>query len=113
MQMTTHTAETPPLIVARARVAAFLYLLLLPLIFFGMGYVPSALIVPGDTATTAKNILASESLFRLSIASTLLGHIITDIVWVLVLYQLLKPVNKTMASLMVIFSLLGFPIAML
>jgi hypothetical protein len=115
--MITRTAETSPsieipLIVTRARVAAFLLLVLAPLSVFGMIYVPSMLIVPGDAATTARNIMASESLFRLGIASTLLGQII-GIFWTLVLYQLLKPVNKNMAVLMVIFNLLIVPITML
>jgi hypothetical protein len=78
-----------------------------------MLYAPSMLIVPGDAATTARNIAASESLFRLGIASTLLSHLSSDIFWPLVLYQLLKPVNRNMASLMVIFSLVGFPISAL
>jgi hypothetical protein len=117
MQMTTRTAETAPrieipLIVTRARVAAFLVLILGSLAVFGMVYVPSMLIVPGDAATTARNIMASESLFRLGIASTLLSQVV-GIFWVLVLYQLLKPVNKNMAVLMVIFNLLIVPIAML
>jgi hypothetical protein len=111
--MAAHLIEKPPFSVTWARVAALVFLLLTPLAPFGIEYVPSALIVPGDMATTARNILASESLFRLGIASTLLSHIVTDIFWVLVLYQILKPVNQGMASLMVIFSLLGFPISML
>ena len=115
--MTTRTAETSPLIeipliVTRARVTAFLLLILAPLAVFGMVYVPSMLIVPGDATATARNIMASELLFRLGIASTLLSQVI-GIFWVLVLYQLLKPVNKNMASLMVIFNLLIVPIAML
>ena len=115
--MITRTAETSPsieipLIVTRARVAAFLLLVLAPLSVFGMIYVPSILIVPGDAATTVKHIMASESLFRLGIASTLFSQLV-GIFWVLVLYQLLKPVNKNMAVLMVIFNLLIVPIAML
>jgi hypothetical protein len=117
MHMATRTVETSPhieipLSVTHARVAAFLLLILSPLAVFGMIYVPSMLIVPGDAATTASNIMASESLFRLGIASTLLSQIV-GIFWVLVLYQLLKPVNKNMAVLMVIFNLLIVPIAML
>jgi hypothetical protein len=99
--------------ITRVRLAALLVLLLIPVAVFGMLYVPSTLIVPGDAATTARNIQASESLFRLGIASTLLSHLSSDIFWPLVLYHLLKPVNKSMASLMVIFSLVGFPISML
>ena len=35
---------------------------------FSIMYVPATLIVPGDAATTANNIMASESLFRLSLS---------------------------------------------
>ena len=49
--MTTRTAETSPLVYAR--VAGFLYLLLLPTGIFGILYVPSTLIVPGDAAATS------------------------------------------------------------
>jgi hypothetical protein len=95
-----------------ARVAGLLYLLLLPLGIFGILYVPATLVVPGDGATTVTNIIASASLFRLSIVSALMVQIVNMAV-VLVLYRLLKPVNKTVASLMVIFLLVAVPIAML
>jgi len=95
-----------------ARLAGTLYLLLLPLGILGLILVQTNLIVQGDAATTASNILASESLFRVSIVSALMVQIVNIFV-VLMLYQVLKPVNKNMASLMVIFILLGAPIAML
>jgi len=94
-----------------ARVAGFLYLVLLPLGIFGM-MIRQRLIVPGDAAITAHNIMASESLFRLSIVSALIVQLVNILV-VLVLYKLLKPVNKNHALLMVIFFLVGVPIAML
>jgi hypothetical protein len=94
-----------------ARIAGLLYLTLVPLGFFGM-YVSSRLVVSGDAATTASNIMASERLFRIGIVSALLVQIVNIFV-VLALYRLLKPVNKNMAMLMVIFLLLGVPIAML
>jgi hypothetical protein len=56
--------------------------------------------------------MASESLFRLGIVSALLIFI-ADIVVVLMLYQLLKPVDKNIAALMVILNLPGVPIAIL
>ncbi len=107
--MTTRTAKPSPL--AYARVAGFLYLLLVPLAFFGFPYGPSRLFVPGDAAATVNNIIASEPLFRLSIAINLLGALINVLV-VLALYRLLKPVNKDMAALMVVFLLLSVPIGM-
>jgi len=108
--MTIRTAETSPL--ARARVAGCLYLMTVPLGIFSLMYVPSSLIVSGDAAATANNIMASEALFRLGIVSTLLGQVI-GILYILVLYRLLKPVSKNIAVLMVVFSLLGIPMTML
>ena len=108
--MITRTTKTAPL--TYARVAGVLYLSLVPLAFFGFPFGPSHLFVPGDAATTANNIIASEWLFRLSIVINLLGAIINALV-VLALYKLLKVVNKNMASLMVIFLLLSVRIGML
>ncbi len=108
--MTVPTGEISPR--DRARVAGFLYLLLVPLAYFGFPYGPSRLFVSGDAAATANNILSAESLFRASIAINLLGAMVNVLV-ALALYPLLKPVNKLMASLMVIFYLLSAPIAML
>jgi len=93
-----------------ARLAGFLYVLTIPLSVFGFFYVPSKLIVPGDAAATASNIAASEGLFRSGIVSWLIGQAIF-VVLPLVLYKLLKPVNKTHALLMVIFIVLAIPIA--
>ena len=95
-----------------ARIAGFLYLLLIPLGVFGMLYVPATLYVPGDVAATASNIMANEVLFRLSIVSALLTQIVQIFV-VLFLYQVLKPAGKNLAIFMVIFILVAVPIAML
>jgi hypothetical protein len=94
-----------------ARRAGVLYLLGSVAGVFGILYGPS-LVVPGDAAATTRHILASESLFRLSIVSALLDQVIFILV-VLALYQLLKVVNQTMAVLMVIVLLVSIPIAML
>ena len=80
--------------------------------FFSILYVPSLLIVAEDATTTASNIMANESLFRIGIAGSLITQLI-QIVVVLVLYQLFKPVDKNHALLMVIFALVGVPITML
>ena len=108
--MTNRAAETSPLIVAR--VAGILYLVMGVIGAFSILYVPSTLIVPGDAVTTANNIMASQLLFRSGIVSGLLSQIMF-ILLVLFLYQLLKPVNKNLALLMVIFVLVAVPIAML
>ena len=95
-----------------ARFAGFLYLLVAVCGIFNAMVGPESLIVPGDAATTVNNIMASESLFRLSIVSDIIGQ--TAHIWlVLALYKLLKPVNKNHAVLMVVIGLIGVPIAML
>ena len=104
--------EEPNSIKKTARVAGLLYLLVAAFGVFGLVYVPSVLVVPGDAAATAENILASASLFRLGIVSALITQAV-QIVLVLVLYKLLEPVNRNLALLMVVFILLGVPIAML
>jgi Domain of unknown function (DUF4386) len=95
-----------------ARVAAFVFL---GIFFLGIStelFIRPGMIVPGDAAATVKNIAASEALFRLSLVSDLI-RLVLLMVLPLVLYQLLKPVNKNIASLMVIFALTGVPISML
>lgn len=108
--MTTRIVETSPLV--RARVAGLLYLIANLFAPFTLLYLPSRFIVSGDAGGTASNIMASESLFRFGIVLNLFTFI-CQIFLVLALYQLLYVVNKNMASLMVIFSLLAVPIAML
>ena len=84
-----------------ARIAGLLYLVNAITGFFSIVYVPSRLIVYGDAAATAANILASERLFRIGIVSELICAVeFLFLVWVL--YRLLGGVNKTQASLMVI-----------
>ena len=95
-----------------ARSTGFLYLLLAVFGSFGLIYIPNNILVPGDAAATANNIMASEGVFRLSVVSALLTQVI-NIAVVLCLYKLLKPVSNTQAGLMVLFLLLGVPIAML
>src|ERR1700740_2915194 len=92
-----------------ARIAGLPYLVNGVTGFFGIIYVPSRLIVSGNAAATANNILASEGLFRLGIVSELICA--AEFVFLLlVLYRLLGAVNKTHASLMVILGLVFVPI---
>ena len=90
-----------------ARVAGLLYLLL---IVFGITaeLIRQSFIVPGDAATTVNNIMVSESLFRIGFMSDLI-MIMCFLLLPLALYVLLKPVNKNLASLMVIFVLVSVP----
>jgi hypothetical protein len=95
-----------------ARVAAFVFLIIFFLGMFTELFIRPGMIVPGDAAATVRNIGASEELFRLSLVSDLLRQTLL-ILLPLILYKLLKPVNKTIAALMVIFALVCVPISML
>jgi hypothetical protein len=94
------------------RFAGLLYILTSIPGFFAMMYVPSKLIVHGNAAATASNIAASETLFRLGIAGQLIGQAGFILVG-LALYELLKGVNRRLASLMVTLVVVQIPIAFL
>jgi hypothetical protein len=73
-----------------------------------MLYVPSTLIVPGDAAATAQQIMASEGLFRMGIASDSIVFL-SEIILVAILYILLERVNRTL-SLAAAFSRLAMAV---
>ncbi len=91
-----------------ARLTGALILIIAVFAPFSMVFVPSTLIVPGDAATTARNIMASEGLFRLSIVSDAVVFLL-EIVVVVLLYVLLRPVSKTL-SLVAAFSRLAMTV---
>jgi len=91
-----------------ARIAGILTLLIVVFAPFSMIYVPTTLVVPGDAAETANNIMASEGLFRLGMVSDSIVFLI-EIVLTVLLYVLLKPVNKTL-SLVAAFSRLAMAV---
>ena len=94
------------------RFAGLLYVLTSIPGFFAMGYVPGKLIVDGNAAATASNILAHEMLFRLGIAGGLIGQAgFIFVAWAL--YDLFKGVNQRHATLMVILIVVQVPIAFL
>jgi hypothetical protein len=69
---------------------------------FGEFYVPSRLIVAADAAATARNLTSSGMLFRLGFVGYLV-EAVCDIGLTLVLYVLLRPVNRNVALLALLF----------
>jgi hypothetical protein len=92
--LTNQTAERSPR--AMARLAGFLYLLIVVCSGFSFGYVRTTLIVPGDATATMSTIMAAEGLFRLGIAADAVVFL-TEIMLLAILYTLLKPVSKTLS----------------
>ena len=99
-------------IVKAARIGGGIYLLMVLTAPFSLIYVPSKLIVRGNALATADNILAHETMFRLSIFGDLIGHVIF-ICLAVALYRLLSNVNKTWAILMVSFVLVSAAVGFL
>ena len=94
--MTTAALERPP--VFYARVAGFIYLFAMALALFSQSFVLGKIIVAGNAAATASNILAFEGLYRLGIAVDIVTFM-TDVVIAWAFYELLKSVDKSLALL--------------
>jgi hypothetical protein len=73
---------------------------------FGQVIVLGRLVVSGNAAATSANILGHERLFWLGFASSLLG-VAFHIAWALLMYELLKPVNRSLSLLAAFFILVG------
>ncbi len=86
----------------RARIAGLIYLLMIAVGLIRLLYIPNKLFVRGDAAATAANIAANTALFRLGMATGLVG-IVMFLFLALALYRLLSSVNGGLASVMVIF----------
>jgi hypothetical protein len=93
---TTRRAERSPLVYAR--IAGGIYLAAMALSMFTQVYVPGRVIVPGDAAATAHDIVASDGLFRAGIAVDLLIFV-SDVVIAWAFYELLRPVDDSLARL--------------
>ena len=95
-----------------ARLAGLLFLVAMATGLFAEFYVrfPSTLVVSGDAAKTASNIMAYERLYRIGIANNIITFAI-DVVLIWALYILLRPVNRNLALLAVFFRLVETTIA--
>lgn len=73
---------------------------------FGQVIALGRLVVSGNAAATAANILGHERLFWLGFASSLMG-VAFHIAWALLIYLLLKPVNRNLSLLAAFFVLVA------
>lgn len=89
-----------------ARIAGFWYLFAMSVGMFADLYAHGQLVVASDAAQTAKNIAASEWLFRIGTVS----HLVVfagDVVLLVALYVVLEPINRTVALLAASWRLAG------
>ena len=105
--MVKQDVETSPQVYAR--IGGVLYLIVIGIGFSSSFFVRDTLTVSGDATATANNIMASALLWRVSIAADLI-LLVCAVALTLILYVLLRPVNKNLALLAVFFNLVEFPI---
>jgi len=92
-----------------ARIGGVLYLIIIAAGTLVEAVVRDKLIVSGDAAATAGNIMASQSLWRVGIAGELIAQVCT-VALALVFYVLLRPISRNLALLAVFFNLVSIAI---
>src|SRR5258708_15691593 len=86
----------------KARIAGGFYLLIFVAAPFAEFFVRGRLVVYGDAAATATNILAHQSLFQLGFVAELVT-IVCDTIVALIFYDLFKPVGRSLSLLAAVF----------
>jgi hypothetical protein len=102
--MADRTVETSPQLYAR--IGGVLYLIIIVIGLFDEASVRDRLIVSGDAAATAANIMSHESLWRFHIAAELF-LLICAVALLLIFFVLLRPVSRDLALLAVFFNLVS------
>ena len=87
-----------------ARAGGVLYLIIIVTGIFGELFIKNKIIVAGNPALTAGNMLQYETLWRIGIAGDLLMHV-CDVPLMVIFYLLFKPVNKHLVLMAVLFNL--------
>lgn len=94
-------SEGSPRLVARMAGAFYLITIL-----SGIFVISSKLVISGDAAATAANILAHRSLFEMGFTVFLI-EMVCQIITTVLIYQLLKPAGRTVALVAVCLGLAG------
>jgi hypothetical protein len=102
--MTNPMAETSPS--TRGRILAALYLFVIIAGITAQAFISDRLVVGNDAARTAANILANKSLYRLGYTIFML-EMVAQVGVSALFYDLLKPVNKSLARISAIIGLTG------
>jgi hypothetical protein len=87
-----------------AKVAGISLLLSMVIVVFGNYVLLNPLIVPGNAAETARNIVAHQTRFRITVVC-FLSYSMTVVVLLSALYVILKPINQGLALIGAIFRL--------
>jgi hypothetical protein len=96
--------ETSPRVYARA--TGLLYLIVIAAGMFAQMVISDRIVVNGNAAATAANILAHRSMFQLGFTVYLI-EMAAQIAMIVLLYLLLRPVNRSIALMALFFGLTG------
>jgi hypothetical protein len=102
--MTDRAVQASPQIYAR--IAGLLYLIIIAGGLFAEAWVRERLVVSGDAAATARNILAHELLYRLGFAAGIVVCL-CNLPLALIFYEFFKLVNRSLALLAAFFILVA------
>ena len=102
--MMERIAEVSPR--CRARIAGVFYVITILARVIAEAFVRNRLVVSDDAAATATNIMAHESLFRLGFVADIIAFA-SYIVLTALLYELLKPVNRSLSLVAASFSIVA------
>lgn len=91
-----------------ARMAGWLYLLVIVCAGFSQGVVRESVFVAGDAAATAQNIMQNEALFRAGLITDLLAFS-ADVAISILFYLIFRSLNQPLAMIMAAFRLLAHP----
>src|SRR5213080_5234520 len=102
--MMERIAETSPRL--KARITGAFYLLAMLTGIFAQGFVSGRLVVDGDAAATATNILTHRGLFQLGFTVYLI-EMACQIAITALFYDLLKPVSRSVSLVAAFLGLAG------
>src|SRR5215469_5568194 len=92
-----------------ARIGGLLYLFIIVAGGFGEGVVRSRVIVPGDAAATAQNVISHQAMWLVAFGSELMMYV-CGIALVLIFYVLLRPISRSAALLAAFLNLVSLSI---